>query len=98
VSLLLDALRGLGLGGQLLVAATLLMGGVYAWKGAKTVNLVAAYAASGMLYVVVLLVAIGLAIAAGWIDPNPGAFLSFVGDVVDAVLGAIGDRLSGVIR
>lgn len=97
MSLLLDALRSLGLGGQLLAAATLVMGGVYAWKSAKVVNLLAAYTASGMLYVVVLLVAVGLATAAGWIDPNPGAFMAFVGDVLNAVLGAIGDRISGVI-
>jgi len=47
--------------------------------------------------VVVVAVATALAILAGWIDPNPGAFFAFVGDVVDAVVGFVADRLSGVV-
>ena len=57
---------------------------LYARKGANILGFVAAAVDSGLSYLVVSLVALALAIAAGWLDPNPGAFISFVTDVLEA--------------
>lgn len=97
MSLLLDALASLGLGGQLLVAATLVAAAMYAWKGAKVANVVAAYLSSGFAYVVVVCLAIALAVAANWIDPHPGAFLSFASEAVNGIIDTAGQFLSGVV-
>ena len=50
-----------------------------------------------LVTVYVVEVALAVAIAAGWVDPNPCAFASFVGDVVGAVLDAVGDKVGGVL-
>jgi hypothetical protein len=97
VSIVIDLLQALGVGGSVLAAAGLLAAALYAYKAGGILKIGAQVAASGLFYVVVVAVATALAILAGWIDPNPGAFFAFVGDVVDAVLGFVADRLSGVM-
>lgn len=91
MSLLIDTLRALGVGGQLLVAAVLFAAAIYAYKGAGLAKLAALQAASGLWYVVVLGIALGTAILAGWIDPNPEPFLAFVEDVVTGGLDLVRD-------
>jgi hypothetical protein len=88
----LDGLQALGVGGQAMVAAVLLAGALYAYKGAGLAKFAAMQAASGLWYVVVLGVALAVAILAGWIDPNPDAVLAFLSDVVSW----LGEQLGGV--
>jgi len=96
VSLLLGVLEALGVGGQVLVAAVLFAAAIYAYKGAAVARLAALQAASGLWYVVVLAVALAAAILAGWIDPNPSAFLAFVESAVSTGASLLGDLLSRV--
>lgn len=86
MSLLLDLLRSLGVEGQLFVAVVLLAAAMYAFKGGRLARGVADRTASGLFYGVVVLVGVALAIVAGWVDPNPGAFLEFLGDATSAVV------------
>lgn len=86
MSLLLELLEALGVGGSLMVAAVLVVGAFYLRKGAGAATTAATLAASTTTYVVVSLVVLAVAIAAGWLEPNPESFLAFATDAFEAAL------------
>ncbi|EMA71713.1 hypothetical protein [Halorubrum distributum] len=91
MSWLLEALSALGAGQQVLMGATLLVVGFYIFKGVKLGKIIGDSISSMAAYGIVLLVAGGLAIALGWVDPNIGRITSQVATFVDTVWSAIGD-------
>lgn len=103
MSWLLEALEALGAGQQLLMGAMLLMGALYVLKAVKIGKIIGNSISSMAAYGIVLLVAGGVTIALGWIDPNIGRMTSQVATFADTVWSAIGDwvidvtvgRLSG---
>ena len=91
MSWLLEALEALGAGQQLIMGAMLLMGALYVFKFVKIGKVIGDSISSVAAYGIVLLVAGGLAIALGWIDPNIGRITSQVATFVETVWSAIGD-------
>lgn len=101
MSIVLDVLRQLGVGGSILMAASLGLVAFYLVKvtsGAKTVGGVLA---NGVTYAVVVLVAVAISIALGWVDPNPSIVLDHVHTAMaaarDALQTWIVDRVSWVL-
>jgi|GEM_PF-6345102 len=86
MSLVLELLEALGVGGSLMVAAVLIVAAIYLRKGAGVATTAATLAASGATYVVVSLVGLAVAIALGWLEPNPDPFVAFVQDIFEAGL------------
>jgi hypothetical protein len=72
-SLLTGLLAYLGLGGSVMTGAVLLVVAFYVWRGVSVGRTVATLAGSLAAYALVLLVALGIAIVLGWVDPHPGA-------------------------
>ncbi|WP_049934683.1 hypothetical protein [Haloplanus natans] len=97
MSLLLEALRALGVGGSLMIAAVLVVAALYLRKGASAATTVATLAASTTTYVVVSLVVLALAIGAGWLKPNPEPFLAFANDAIEAGLDIGVDLLESAL-
>jgi hypothetical protein len=91
----------LGLGGELAIAATLAVVAWYAIKAVSLAGTVGSAAASGVSYVVAALVAVGAAIAFGWVDPQPGAFFQSIKTWARTVWDAVGqwalDRATEVV-
>lgn len=94
MSLLLDALRALGVGGNLLVAAILGLAGFYLFRGKRYAGTAAAATGSAAIYGIVVLVALSVSIALGWLEPNPGLITDALGGVVE--FG--GDLVTGIVR
>lgn len=86
MSLLLELLEALGVGGSLMVAAVLVVAAFYLRKGAGVATAVATLTASTLTYVVVSLIVLAVAIAAGWLEPNPDPFLALANDAFEAGL------------
>lgn len=97
MSLVLELLEALGVGGSLMVAAVLVLGAFYLRKGAGAATTAATLAASTTTYVVVSLVVLAVAIAAGWLEPNPDPFLAFVTDAFEAVLDIGADLVESAL-
>ena len=91
MSWLLEALRALGAGQQLVMGGVLLIGALYLVKAVKIGKLIGAVFSSAAAYLIAFCVAGGLAIALGWIDPNVGAATSQLATAADAIWSAIGD-------
>jgi hypothetical protein len=91
MSWLLEALEALGAGQQLLMSAMLLMGALYVLKFVKIGKIIGDSISSMAAYGIVLLVAGGVTIALGWVDPNIGRMTSQVATFTDTVWSAIGD-------
>ena len=94
MSFILDILRSAGLGGDIILGAMAILVAWYLFKSVKLGKLVGAALASGVGYAMVLLIGAGVAIAAGWIDPNLGRIGQHVGSVTDAVARWLGDLLA----
>lgn len=98
---LLDALRTLGLGQSILVAAVLFIGVVYLWRGRKWGQVVVGIVGTVWLVTIAAILAVGFAVALGWVDPNPGAFMHDVGAAAGWLWGAVRnlvlDRVSGAL-
>lgn len=90
-----ELIGGLGLGGQLAVSATMIMAAFYLWRAQRVASIVVALFATGAGYVLVLLIAAAFAIAAGWIDPNPGRIGEHVGRGIGLAWELVRDRLVG---
>ena len=95
--ILFELLGWLGLGGSITTAAAIGLVALYARKGAKGLGFVAAVVGSGVSYLVVSLVALAIAIAAGWLDPNPGAFFEFASAVLEDGLEAAVDLTTSFV-
>jgi hypothetical protein len=97
----MDALAALGVGGQLMIAATLGLVAIYAVKGVRVGRTVGTVLSSTVTYVVAALVAVAVAIALGWVDPSPDTFMAHVQTAVDAVWDVTGgwvvDAVQGVV-
>ncbi|EMA01825.1 hypothetical protein C437_15436 [Haloarcula vallismortis ATCC 29715] len=89
MSVLLDLLSQLGVGGQVMVAGSLVMAAYYLLKGKKYAGMAAAVGGSMVVYGVVVLVALAVAIGLGWLDPNP----ELMHDALDGVLGPASEML-----
>ena len=91
MSWLLEALEALGAGQQLLMGAMLLMGALYVLKVVKIGKIIGDSISSMAGYGIVLLVAGGLLIAFGWVDPNVSAMTSQLSTAVDALWSVVGE-------
>jgi len=97
VSLVLELLEALGVGGSLMVAAVLVLAAFYVRKGAGAATTVATLTASATTYVVVSLVVLAIAIASGWLEPNPDPFLAFATDAFEAGLDIGADLVENLL-
>ena len=95
--ILFELLEWLGVGGSITTAAAIGLVALYARKGANILGFVAAVFGSAVSYLIVSLVALALAIGAGWLDPNPGAFISFGTGVLEAGFEVAVDLAGGVL-
>jgi len=90
MSVLLELLSQLGVGAQVMIAASLAMAAYYLLKGKKYAGMAAALGGSMVVYGVVVLVALAVAIGLGWLEPNPG----LARDGLDVVFGSASDLLA----
>lgn len=95
-------IQSLGLGEQLFAAAILFVAAFYLLRGLSLAGTVGAVFTSGVMYVVVTAVALGLALALGWLDPQPGVIQSTISaakgvleDFVLDVLAKLLDEVAG---
>lgn len=93
MSFIIDVLRTAGAGEQLIIAAFALIAAFHMFKLIKIGKFVGAVVSSAAGYGIVILVGSGIAIAAGWIDPNLGIVSEHISAVIDAVTGWLGDLL-----
>jgi hypothetical protein len=70
MSVLLDLLGSLGLGSQVMLAATLGVSGFYLLRIVSGARTVGGVLTSGVAYVVAILGAAAIAIALGWVEPS----------------------------
>lgn len=94
-------IQSLGLGEQLVAAAVLFLAAWYLLRGLSLAGTVGVAISSGVMYLVVTAVALGVALALGWLDPRPGVIQSTInaGKAIleDFVLDVLGDLLGGVM-
>lgn len=94
-------IQSLGLGEQLFAAAILFVAAFYLLRGLSFAGTVGVAISSGVMYLVVTAVALGLALALGWLDPQPGVIQSTIdavqGFLEDFVLDLLGDALGQVM-
>ena len=79
-----ELISSLGLGPQLTIAASLLLGGFYLYRAAALASLLTAVLGSAVTYVLVVLLAAAGAIAAGWVDPHPGVLVGHAAEATAA--------------
>lgn len=79
VGIIWDALMGLGLGVQIVVAVVLLAIALEMRRVLKTGARVGTFLTSAFMYVLVGLVAVAVVIGLGWADPNVGEFAGDIG-------------------
>jgi len=91
MSFVLDILRALGVGQSILLGGTLVVAAWYVRKGVGAAALVGGLFSSAAGYAFVILVAAGVSIALGWIDPSPSTATSQLTTAADAVWSAVGD-------
>jgi hypothetical protein len=97
MSLLFDALAALGLGGQLMIAATLGLAAFYVLKTVRIGRTVGGALTSGAAYLVVALGIGAAAIALGWVDPDPSTAMQHVQTAMSAVWDAVGGWVVDVV-
>lgn len=94
-------IQNLALGEQLVAAAILFAAAWYLLRGLSLASTVGVAVTSGVMYVVVTAVALGIALALGWLDPRPGVIQSTIDAVQtaleDFVLDVITDTIDGVM-
>lgn len=73
-----ELLSGLGLGGQVVTAAVLLLSALYIIRAVRLGRLVAGLAGSVAMYSLAILVVAALAIGLGWVDPHVSRVLEHV--------------------
>lgn len=98
MSFILDILRSAGLGGDIVLGAMAILVAWYLFKSVKVGKFIGAALASGVGYAMVLLIGAGVAIAAGWIDPNLGRIGQHISTVTDAVANKLADFLAGKLE
>jgi len=98
MSIIIDVLRSAGAGEQLVIAAFALVAAFYVFKVVKIGQFAGALVSSAAGYGIVILVGSGIAIAAGWVDPNLGVLSKHVSTVIDAVTGWLADLLAGKLE
>lgn len=91
MSFLLDILREMGVGGQVLTGVMLFVAAFYLIKFVSVGKMVGGMVSSATGYGIVLLVAIGAAIALGWLDPNVGTVSGHISGVTSFVWDLVGD-------
>jgi len=93
-------LSGLGLGEQLFAAGALMLVAWYLLRAVSMAGTAGAVLTGGVMYVVVSAVVIAVALALGWLDPQPGVIRDTVGWVRDLLrdilVDWLTDRLDGV--
>lgn len=89
-----ELVADLGLPQQLGISATLILGAWYVYRAKTVATVVATIFTSAVGYALVLLLAAAGAVAAGWVDPNLSVITDHVGTAIQAILEAIGGRLS----
>lgn len=99
---LIDIVRALGAGEQVVVAATLGLVVLYLFRGRKLAKLVVGLAGTAWLVGVAVGIAVIGIILAGWVDPRPSAFISDVGAAASAAgelaAGAVDDWLADLLE
>lgn len=97
-----ELLAGLGLGKQLFAAALMMVVAWYLLRAVSMAGTVGVAVTSGIMYVVVTVVAVAVAFALGWLDPRPGAIQHTIGGlqnlVEDYVLDLLDDLLSARVK
>ena len=93
MSLLLDGLRAVGVGGNVLIAAMIALAAFYVFRGKRYAGAAAAVGGSITVYTIAVLGALALAIGLGWLEPNPG----LVSEALSAVRGPVGDLVGTVV-
>ena len=90
----IDLVASLGLGGQMVTAATLLLVAVYVYRAIGVARLVTGVVSTVTREVLVLLVAAAVVIGLGWASPNS----ALVWEHVRALWAFLSERGVGVVR
>lgn len=100
MSLIIDALQGLGAGQRLIVAAVLGLVVMYLLKGRSLARRIAGTMGTLTVITVGVLVTVSAAILLGWVNPQPSVFFEHVRTGLEAVgevaVDEIASRIEGV--
>ncbi|WP_058365962.1 hypothetical protein [Haloparvum sedimenti] len=93
-----EIVSSLGLGGQVVTAATLFLGAIYVYRAQAVARIAVAVGGTLAGYALVLLIVLAVATGLGWVDPRPATVFEHARAVWSFLSGRGAEWLMEVVR